>query len=117
VPPLVNANAQILCAHGGKVTVMPRQQKVLVGGAPALRASDLSAAPILGCTIPPSPGSKPGLTVIAVPPIPGSTVSAKVLVMGEPPLVAPGPWTATTDCVPPTPILNVVFAGQTTVQA
>ena len=33
-------------------------------------------------------------------------------------VIAPGsPWTAVTDCVPPTPILNVVFPGQTTVQA
>ena len=118
MPPLVNANAQILCAHAGTVTIVPRQTKVLAGGAPVLRASDLAGAPILACAIPPSPGSKPGLAVISVAPIPMSTVSAKVLVMGEPPLIAPGsPWTAVTDCVPPTPILNVVFPGQTTVQA
>jgi hypothetical protein len=36
--------------------------------------------------------------------------------MGEPALIASGPWTAVTDCVPPTPILNVVYAGQVKVQ-
>jgi hypothetical protein len=118
VPPLVNANAQILCAHAGKVTIIPKQTMVLAGGAPVLRASDLAGSVIVGCAIPPSPGSKPGLAVISVAPIPGSTVSAKVLVMGEPPLIAAGaPWTAATDCVPPTPLLNVVSPGQMTVQA
>jgi hypothetical protein len=118
VPPIVNASASILCAHGGTVVVTPRQTKVLAGGSPILRPSDLAGVPIAGCTIPPSPGSKPGLAVISVAPIPGSTVSPKVLVMGEPPLIAPGPpWTAVTDCVPPTPLLNVVYAGQVKVQA
>ena len=118
MPPVVNASATILCAHGGTVVVTPRQTKVLAGGSPILRASDLAGVPIAGCAIPPSPGSKPGLTVISVAPIPGSTVSAKVMVMGEPALIAPGPpWTAVTDCVPPTPLLNVVNPGQMTVQA
>ena len=118
MPPLVNANASILCAHGGTVVVTPRQTKVLAGGSPILRASDLAGSVIAGCAIPPSPSSKPGLAVISVAPIPGSSVSAKVLVMGEPALIAPGPpWTAVTDCVPPTPLLNVVYAGQVKVQA
>jgi hypothetical protein len=116
MPPLVNANATVLCAHGGTVTLMPRQTKVLAGGSPVLRASDLAGAPILGCALPPSPSSKPCLTVISVAPIPGSSVSAKVLVSGEPALIASGPWTAVTDCVPPTPMLNVVSPGQMKVQ-
>ena len=115
MPPLVNANATILCAHAGTVAVTPRQTKVLAGGSPILRASDFAGVPIAGCTIPPSPGSKPGLMVISVAPIPGSSVSLKVMVMGEPALISAGPWTAATDCVPPTPLLNVASPGQTKV--
>src|SRR4028119_2117140 len=35
VPPLLTTAATILCAHGGRVAIIPRQTKVLAGGVAA----------------------------------------------------------------------------------
>jgi hypothetical protein len=98
--------------HGGKVTVAPKQTTVLIGGAPALRLTDLPTSPIV-CPMPPSPGSKP-CTMVGVPP---ATWAVNTVLVGGVPLLSqmPGP-SGLTDGVPPVPIM-CTFAGQATVMA
>lgn len=108
---VLNAAAQLQCPHGGRVTLLPRQQQVLVGGAPALRASDLAGAPIVGCPVAPTPSTKPCTVVAAV--LPGSWASS-VLAAGEPVLLQT--LVALTDGVPPGPVV-VLSPGQAKVQA
>jgi hypothetical protein len=110
VPPLVNTNAQIMCIHGGQVMLTPKQTKVIVGGAPVLRETDLVGCPIVGCAQPPSPGTKPCTMVVST--IPGGTV-LKALAVGMPPHVQT--LQGITDGVPPGTIM-VASPGQMTVQ-
>ena len=49
MPPLLNANALVQCAHGGVFTVVPRGPRPLVGGAPALAAPDFAGVVAGGC--------------------------------------------------------------------
>ena len=98
-----------MCAHGGQVMLIPRQATVMLGGAPAMAEPDLVGAPVVGCTLPPTPATKPCTTVVST--LPGST-SPKVLVGGRPAYVAT--LSGMTDGVPPSPI-TVVFPGQTLV--
>jgi hypothetical protein len=56
--PALNANAVIQCTHAGKVTVIPKLPTVTIGGAAALRLTDVIGSPII-CAVPPSPSSKP----------------------------------------------------------
>jgi hypothetical protein len=110
MPPIVTATATILCAHGGQVTLIPRQMIALAQGSPILCEPDLVGAPIIGCAQPPTIASKPCTTVIST--IPGST-SLKVSVSGRPAYVAT--LSGITDGVPPG-VIMVVNPGQTLVQ-
>src|SRR3712207_5606533 len=96
MPPIVTSNATILCAHGGRVTLIPRQATVTIAGGSVLCEPDLVGAPILGCAQAPSPSTKPCTTVVTT--LPGST-SLKVLVGGRPVYVAT--LSGMTDGVPP----------------
>jgi hypothetical protein len=112
MPPLVTTNATIMCAHGGRVTLIPRQMQVTVqGGGLVLCEPDLVGAPIVGCAQPPSPTTKPCTMVIST--FPGST-SLKVMVGGRRAYV--GTLTGLTDGVPPGGLI-VPFPGQAIVQA
>lgn len=111
MPFVLNAAAELQCPHGGRVTVVPGQAKVLAGGEPALRISDVEGAPIVGCPIPPTPATKPCTLVAAV--LPGSWAST-VVAAGEPVLLQT--LVALTDGVPPGPVI-VVEPGQAQVQA
>jgi hypothetical protein len=111
MPPIVTANARIMCAHGGQVTLIPRQFVADIAGGYILCEPDLVGAPILGCPVPPSPGSKPCTTVVST--FPGST-SLIVSVQGRPVYLAT--LQGLTDGVPPAPIV-VAFPGQLTVEA
>jgi hypothetical protein len=111
MPPIVTSNATILCVHGGKVTLIPKQMQVLAGGGPILCEPDLVGSPIVGCALVPSPSTKPCTAVVST--LPGST-SLKVVVGGRPAYVAS--LSGMTDGVPPGTIM-VVDPGQTTVQA
>jgi hypothetical protein len=111
MPLLVTTNATILCAHGGRVVLTPKQTTVTAGGAPILRETDLIGAPIAGCAQPPSPGSKPCTTVVSV--IPGTGTSTTAFVGGLP--AHTQTLSGVTDGVPPGTIM-VVDPGQTTVQ-
>ena len=110
MPPLVTSNATILCAHGGRVTLIPRQMQVLAGGGPVLCEPDLVGAPIVGCLQPPSTNTKPCTMVVST--LPGST-SLKVMAGGRPAYIAT--LTGMTDGVPPGAIM-VVDPGQVTTQ-
>jgi len=112
--PIVNINAVITCAHGGKVTLLPKQFKVLVGGAPALCVGDLVGSPIIGCVQPPTPTTAPCLIVASEIPLPMVGMAPKVLVGGKPVLLAG--INGVTSGVPPSPLI-VSFPGQTTVLA
>ena len=108
---VITTNATIICAHGGQVTLMPRQQTVTIQGGAVLRETDLMGAPIVGCAQPPTVSSKPCTTVVTV--MPGG--SAPTVAVGGMPAHL-NTLTGMTDGVPPGTI-TVVSAGQTTVQA
>jgi hypothetical protein len=113
--PALNANAVIQCTHMGKVTVIPKQMQVTIGGAPALRLTDVMGAVIAGCANVPTPaGTKPCLTVVA----PAQLWASKTVTVGGMPLLMqmPGP-TGTTDGVPPLPMIGLMcsFSGAPTV--
>jgi hypothetical protein len=111
MPPIVTANATIICTHGGQVTLLPRQVQVQSQGGAVLREGDLAGAPIVGCTQPASPGSKPCTVVVST--LPGSSAPT-VTVGGLPVLLAT--LSGITDGVPPGSIM-VMQPGQATVQA
>ncbi|MGD9570307.1 MAG: hypothetical protein AB7V62_00300 [Thermoleophilia bacterium] len=111
MPLVVNSNAKIICAHGGQVTLIPKQTTVQVGGAPVIRETDIMGAPIIGCAQPPTVSSKPCTTVVSV--LPGG--SAPTVSAGGMP-VHLQTLSGMTDGVPPGTVM-VVSPGQTTVQA
>ena len=111
MPPIVNTSAVITCCHGGPVTIFPKQMKVLIGGAPALCAGDVAANPT-ACPVPPTPASKP-CTTSTVLPVPGVSISTKVMIMGKPAMLGNPSVPGVTDGAPvPCPTLIVTFAGQ-----
>ena len=59
MPPICNVNAVITCPHqAGIAKPIPKQMQVMVGGAPALRITDMPGTPILpGCPNLPTPGT------------------------------------------------------------
>ena len=112
MPFVLTTNAVITCPHGGKVTLIPKQEVVSIQGGFVLCFGDLVGAPIAGCLQLPTPATKPCTTVLAV----LGAIAPKVLVGGRPVHVQM-PMTATTDGVPPGLLLLVTFAGQSLVQA
>ena len=111
MPPVVTSNATIMCSHGGRVTLMPRQQKVLIEGGAVMCEPDLVGAVIVGCAQPPTPATKPCTTVIST--LPGSS-APNVTIDGRPVYVAT--LTGLTDGVPPS-MLVVADPGQALVEA
>ena len=107
--PIVTSAAKIMCAHGGQVTLIPKQMKVLAGGAPVMCVGDIVGSPIVGCAQPPTPATAPCLVVASEIPIPMVGMSPKVLVMGKPALLAG--INGITSGVPPSPLI-VAFPGQ-----
>jgi hypothetical protein len=116
VPPICNINAVITCPHqSGVARPVPKQTTVMVGGAPALRITDMAGTPILpGCTQLPTPGTPtfvPCATIVA-PAMGGST---KVMIGGVPALLATS--TMTTNGIPLNMPATVKSPGQMTVNA
>src|ERR1700742_2821927 len=111
MPPAVNISAQITCCHSGPVVLFPRQTKVMVGGAPAVCAGDISGNPTT-CPVVPSPASKPCTTSTVIP-APGASVSTKVMVMGKPIMLGNPSVPGITDGAPvPCPTCMIVCPGQ-----
>ncbi len=106
VAPIITSNASVMCAHGGRVELIPRQAQVTIDGAYVMCAPDLEAAKIVGCKHAPSPCT----TVISV--LPGS-MSPTVSVGGQPAYIAT--LSGITDSVPPSAI-TVTDPGQSTVE-
>ena len=116
MPPIANVSAVITCCHSGPVTLIPKQAKVIVGGAPALCAGDVAGNPTV-CPVPPSPASKPCTTATVIP-TPGASVSTKVFVQGKPVMLGNPAVPGVTDGAPvPCPTLMVTYPGQVKVMA
>ncbi|HUR84126.1 MAG TPA: hypothetical protein VMY78_02175 [Solirubrobacteraceae bacterium] len=112
--PIVTTAAKIMCAHGGQVTLIPKQAKVLAGGMPVLCVGDLVGAPIVGCAQPTTAVTVQCLTVVSEIPIPTVGMSPTVLVGGKPVLLAG--INGVTSGVPPSPLI-VASPGQTKAMA
>jgi hypothetical protein len=110
--PIINTGAKIMCVHGGQVTLIPKQLKVLVGGMPAMCVGDLVGSPIVGCAQPPTPATAPCLVVASEIPIPMVGMNPKILVGGKPVLLAG--INGITSGIPPSSLI-VAYPGQTTV--
>ncbi len=110
--PIINTAAKIMCAHGGQVTLIPKQMKVLVGGSPAMCVGDIMGSPIVGCAQPPTPVTAPCLVVASEIPIPMVGMNPRILVGGKPVLLAG--INGITSGIPPSPLI-VAFPGQTKV--
>ena len=110
---VLTSEAVIMCAHLGKVTVIPHQEKVSIQGGFVLCQGDLEQAPIVGCTQD-APGTKPCTTVLPFAPIPGVSVSANMMINGNP--VHLQGFVAPTDGAPPATV-TVLSPGQELVQA
>ncbi len=111
MPPVLTSSATVMCSHGGRVTLIPRQVTVGIQGGMVMCEPDLMGAPIVGCAQPPTPTTKPCTAVVST--LPGSS-NPRVLVAGRPVYLAT--VQGVTDGVPPGTLL-VVFPGQAAVQA
>ena len=117
MPPICNVNALFACPHqGGIGKATPKQTQVMIGGAPALRVTDVVGAQFMpGCPNQPTPGTPafvPCLTIVS----PGTPPSTKVFIGGLPALL--GTATMTSNCIAPVPNgVRVQFPGQTKVNA
>lgn len=107
--PVITSNAVITCIHGGQVVLVPKQMQVTILGGSVMCEGDLVGSPIVGCTQPPTPSTKPCTTVVST--LPGSS-NPFVTVLGRPVHIAT--LTGVTDGVPPGAIA-VVDPGQTVV--
>ena len=112
--PIVTSAAKIMCAHGGQVTLIPKQVKVLAGGQPVLCVGDLAGSPIVGCAQPTTSVTVQCTAVASEIPIPMVGMSPKVMVNGKPVLLAG--INGVTTGVPPSPLI-VDFPGQTKAMA
>jgi hypothetical protein len=106
----LTAGATIQCAHGGRVQVMPAQQRVTAGGSPLLCEPDLEGKPIVGCAQPVTTTTKPCTTLVKT--LPGSS-SPRIRVGGRP--VYLSTLSGITDGVPPAPVF-AAGAGQTSTE-
>jgi hypothetical protein len=113
VPPICNINAVVQCPHQSGVAKLTQRQTVVnIGGAPALRATDMPGQAFLpGC-----PNIGTGLVPCATVISPAMPASTKVFIQGQPAMLSTGLMNS--NCV--APVLNgvtVKFPGQTTVIA
>jgi hypothetical protein len=86
VPPLLNANATIMCSHGGMFRIMPSTPNILVGGAPVLTVADAMSAVPGGspCPFATAAGPAPCIGLASV----TGGMATKVMVNGQPALTA-----------------------------
>ena len=101
--PLLNANAVIMCGHGGKFPVVPRGPRSLVGGAPALTIADFPGVVAVGCAFNISGVPTPCVIVSVI-----SGMCPKILEHGSP-AVDQSLQCATSNGVPSLPVAS---AGQ-----
>jgi hypothetical protein len=106
MPPLLNANAVIQCGHGGKFPVVPRGQRPMVGGAPALNVQDFPGVVAVGCAFNVS-GAPVPCVIVSV-----TAGMCPKIIMGGAPAVNQTLVCATSNGVPSIPVAS---AGQMTV--
>jgi hypothetical protein len=83
VPPILNANAQIMCSHGGMFQFMPTTAPtVMIGGAPVITIAD-QAVPLSPCPFATAAGPAPCIQL--TPPMAGAAV--KTMAKGVPVLL------------------------------
>jgi len=80
--PVVQVGATILCPHGGQVSAVTSNTRVLVGGVPAVTQGD--TFPVAGCVF--TVGTKPQPCVSAK----WLVVSTRVLIGGQPAVIMSG---------------------------
>lgn len=107
MPPLLNANAVVQCAHGGKFMVLPRGPRPMVGGAPGLNISDFPGVIAAGCVF--------NVAGVPTPCVIVSVVSGMcpTILLGGAPAVNQLLVCATSNGTPSIPVAS---AGQMTVQ-
>jgi hypothetical protein len=88
MPPILNANAIIMCSHGGAFKIPPTTAPtVMIGGAPALTIADVAAAFPAGP--PPCPFLTPAGSPLPCLKLASATggMATKVLIKGQPALL------------------------------
>jgi hypothetical protein len=112
MPFILNANAEVMCSHGGTFQFIPSTAPtVMVGGAPVLTIAD-QAVPLTPCPFATAAGPAPCIQL--APPMAGFAM--KVVANGTPVLLDTTQWlTIPAGAGVPVPA-TVVFAGQTTIQ-
>ena len=86
VPPLLNANAVIMCSHGGMFKIAPTTAPdVMVGGAPVLTVADVAAGsfPTTPCPFATAAGPAPCIKLASA----TGGFATRVLVHGQPALL------------------------------
>jgi hypothetical protein len=85
MPPLLNANATIMCSHGGMFKIIPSNVNILVGGAPVLTVADVNSAVPGGtpCPFATAAGPAPCISLASV----TGGMATKVMVKGQPALM------------------------------
>jgi len=92
---ILEVGASMQCPHGGAVTAMPAQTRVVASGRPLTLASSLLA--VAGCPfqVPVGPATKPQPCVA----VRWQKVSSRVQVMGQPVLLQPSPGSGQALCM------------------
>ena len=80
--PVVQVGAAVICPHGGQVSAVTSNTRVMVGGAPAVLQAD--TYPIAGCVFTVGPKPQPCLTARWL------VVATRVTVMGQPVVIQGG---------------------------
>jgi hypothetical protein len=106
VPTVLTSASTLVCPHQGTIQLIATQTKLKVGSDAVLVVGDLEGKVISGCTVTPSPSTKPCLTVTSM--ILGAAV--KLTADGKPVLLDTA--TGLTDGVPPS-TWSVQTSGQT----
>ena len=112
VPPLLNANAIVMCSHGGMFKIMPTvAPNIMVGGAPVLTVGDVAASMPGGAPCPfATAAPQPCLKLASV----TGGMATKVLIKGQPALLQSTMF-LTAGVGPPVPA-TVMQPGNMTVQ-
>jgi hypothetical protein len=66
MPKVITQGSLLNCAHQGKIQVTPTQTKLKVDGQAVLVEGDLIGAPIVGCTVVESTGTKRCTSVVSM---------------------------------------------------
>jgi hypothetical protein len=110
MPKVLTAKAEVVCSHQGTVKVAASQQRLKVGGSPALVMGDLEGKPIAGCTLSPSASTTPCTAVVST----AAGAATKLRAGNKPVLLDTA--TGITNSVPPG-TWTVRSAGQATLDA